>query len=297
MKKLLPVLCITLFAATLVAGEPKSFSVVVQGEGRPMILIPGLSSPGEVWDDTIAHYSDRYQTHRLTLAGFAGTKPIEGEFLPTVRRELVDYIRAKELDRPVIIGHSLGGFLAFWIASSEPDLVGPVVVVDGLPALGAVMNPDVTAEQLAQQGEAMQKLLSAQSPDQFAAQTKMALAAMITRREDLERISGAAVKSDPATVALAVKELMTTDLRPQLKNIRTPVLLIAAAGGMPDEYAKGAKARYEAQVSSVPEHEVVVATKARHFVMLDDREFFLDTVDSFLAATNVRVVRRRVEKQ
>lgn len=294
MKKLLWVVSI-LLAATTAFAEPRSFSVVVKGKGRPMILIPGLSSPGEVWDETIAHYSDRYETHRLTLAGFAGTRPIEGEFLPAVRRELAGYIRSKKLDHPVIVGHSLGGFLGFWIASSEPGLVGPVIAVDGLPALGALMNPGAAAEQLAQQADAMYELLKGQTSEQFAAQTRMALRGMITDKDALDRVSAAAVKSDPQTVALAMKELMATDLRPHLKDIRTRVLLIAAAGGMPEEYAKGVRERYEAQVASVPEHEVLVATKARHFVMLDDRELFQDAVDSFLAGR--KSGGKRVEKE
>jgi len=37
-----------------------------------MILIPGLSCPGDVWDETVAHYKDRYQMHVLSLAGFRG---------------------------------------------------------------------------------------------------------------------------------------------------------------------------------------------------------------------------------
>jgi pimeloyl-ACP methyl ester carboxylesterase len=42
--------------------------------------------------------------------------PIKDPLLATVRRELVDYIRAQQLDRPVIVGHSLGGTLALAIA-------------------------------------------------------------------------------------------------------------------------------------------------------------------------------------
>ena len=43
----------------LAAQQP--FQVQVTGHGRPVILIPGLSCPGEVWDSTVAHYKDNYQ--------------------------------------------------------------------------------------------------------------------------------------------------------------------------------------------------------------------------------------------
>jgi pimeloyl-ACP methyl ester carboxylesterase len=47
-----------------------------------------------------------------TLAGFAGTPPIDTPLFPTVRRELAEYIREHHLDRPIVIGRSLGGMLA-----------------------------------------------------------------------------------------------------------------------------------------------------------------------------------------
>jgi pimeloyl-ACP methyl ester carboxylesterase len=56
--------------------------------------------------------------------------------LQTVRDDVLRYIQEKKLDHPVIVGHSLGGFLAFWIAATAPDAVGPLVAVDGVPFLG-----------------------------------------------------------------------------------------------------------------------------------------------------------------
>ena len=90
-------------------ATPTSFRVQVVGKGRPMILIPGLMSSGETWNSTVARYQDRFECHVLTLAGFAGVPPITTPLLATVRTELADYIRGQQLDRPVIVGHSLGG--------------------------------------------------------------------------------------------------------------------------------------------------------------------------------------------
>ena len=49
--------------------ESKSFRVQVVGRGRPMILIPGLSSSGDTWKTTVARYEDRFTCHVLTVAG------------------------------------------------------------------------------------------------------------------------------------------------------------------------------------------------------------------------------------
>jgi pimeloyl-ACP methyl ester carboxylesterase len=113
-----------------------SFHVDVVGRGRPMILIPGLSSSPDAWTTTVARYRDRYECHVLTLAGFVGRPPIAEPLIGTVRKELAAYIRDRHLDRPVIVGHSLGGTLAMAVAIDHPDLVGPLVIVDMVPFLG-----------------------------------------------------------------------------------------------------------------------------------------------------------------
>lgn len=261
----------TLILLALLVSAPlhaQSFRVDVRGSGTPMILIPGLSSPGEVWDGTIAQFEKRFECHRLTLAGFAGQKPIDGPLLATVRRELAEYIRSRKLEKPVIIGHSLGGFLAFWLASTEPDIVGAVVSVDGLPYAPAAMGA-MTQEQIDQ----MAKYVASQTPEQFAMQTRLSLGMMITRREDVERVAVAAVRSDPGTVARAMRELMTTDLRPDVAKIKARVLLIGS-GRAEEAYAK--------QIAAIPRHELVMAKDARHFVMLDAPDLFYATLERFL---------------
>jgi len=112
---------------------PEILKVEVTGAGRPMILIPGLGCGGNVWDGTVAHFKDAYECHVVTLAGFAGQPAIGEPFLQQVRDGLSDYIRAKKLERPIIVGHSLGAFLAFWLAADRPDQTGPIIAVDGVP--------------------------------------------------------------------------------------------------------------------------------------------------------------------
>jgi pimeloyl-ACP methyl ester carboxylesterase len=76
------------------------FQVKVTGRGRPVILIPGLSSSGETWDTTVARYKDRFECHVLTLAGFAGAPRIPAPMLEHVREGIAAYIRKNKLDHP-----------------------------------------------------------------------------------------------------------------------------------------------------------------------------------------------------
>src|ERR1700735_3866114 len=99
-----------LLAVPAPPGSPPSFHVEISGKGKPIILIPGFASSGATWDSTVARYRDRYECHVLTLAGFAGEPRIDAPLLEPVRKDLAAYIREKKMDKPVIVGHSLGGF-------------------------------------------------------------------------------------------------------------------------------------------------------------------------------------------
>ena len=248
-----------------------------------MILIPGLACGGEVWTETVQHFSDRYEMHVVTLAGFAGEPALAEPFLGTVRSELIRYIDSHKLERPIIVGHSLGGFMAFWLGATAGDSVGPIVAVDGVPFLPSLMNPEVTADSVREIAKKMQDDFSAMSQDQFAVQNQQILRTMISDPADVEWVAKTASKSDPPSVGLAVYELMTTDLREKMAEITSPAMLITAGAfaTTPDLEAT-IRTRYQEQIRDIPVHKLIVAKHARHFVMLDDPEFLFGQMEQFL---------------
>ena len=272
-------------------GSQPAFSSVVMGTGRPILLIPGLSCSGAVWNATVERLKESNECHVLTLAGFAGQPPIGEPYLASVRDAVLRYIDERGLQKPVIVGHSLGGFLAFSLASTAPEKIGPVIAVDGVPFLPALMGgPKVTVEASKGYAEWMRKTMSTQTAEQFQVQNKAFLKSMVKSPDDLEFVTKDSTKSDPPTVALAMYEMMVTDLRPDVAKIQSPVLLIAAGevsmdGGRTQspDFKKSLLAAYADQIASIPKHELVVAENARHFIMLDQPEFFYTTVEKFLA--------------
>lgn len=271
-----------LFLAMLAAP----FQVQVQpAPGKPaMILIPGLSSHGSVWDATAAHLKGRYELHILTLGGFAGAPPLDTRmgFLNQQCEAIAAYIRERKLAKPVIMGHSLGGFLALTLASRHPDLAGPLVIVDSLPFLAAAYLPTATPETARPQAQAMKQMTLAQQGEAWASyqRSNPVLSMWLSNEDDLKRVAEWGVVSDPATVAEAMFDLMTTDLRPALPQIKSRALVLAALKGMPE----AAIETYRSQFSGLAGVRVEPMTKARHFIMYDDPEGMLSVIDQFLGA-------------
>jgi pimeloyl-ACP methyl ester carboxylesterase len=260
-----------------------SFAVRVVGRGKPMILIPGLSCGGDVWDSTVAHYKDRYKCYILTLPGFAGQPPIAPPILPKVHDEIISYISQNHLDHPVVVGHSLGGTMALWIAATSPESVGKVVAVDGVPFLPVLMNPSANVKSIKPLAESVRAMLGKQTPTAFAASNKQSLGFMITSSKDVEMIQKTSSLSDPKSVGEAVYEMFLMDLRPDMAKVQSPVLLLAAGSGFKTpEQQKGALDSYEAQIRGIPNCHVKLAVKARHFIMLDDPDFYFREIDAFL---------------
>ncbi len=250
------------------AFEPTAFAVEVSGHGRAVILIPGLGCPGSVWKDTVAHLGAGVESHVLTLSGFAGRPPIDKPLIATVRAELAVYIRDRHLDHPVVIGHSLGGFLAYWLAATEPELVGPIVAVDSIPAIGAAAGGPAGAATMRDSWKKM-------SAQEFTAATRQFFATMTNEPAKLEPLFNEVARSDQRAMADAFYELFSVDIRPELSKITAPVLAIVADSPYQQFIAE--------QLTPVPHHEVTPIPHTKHMVMYDDPAGFFRVLDAFLA--------------
>lgn len=263
------------------ATAPAPFAVQVTGHGPPMILIPGLASSGEVWAGVVAHERARFTCHVVTLAGFAGQPRIAAPMLTTVRDALAAYITEHHLDRPVIVGHSLGGFVALDLASARPELVGRLVIVDSLPFLAAAMNPAATPESMRASADAIRAGMRAASPEARRAQLSGMIATMVTAPADRAVVLDWGLASDAGAVVDALVELLTSDLRPRLAAITAPALVIGTWQGLSGETHASVGKIFAAQYASL-HAEIVIADHARHFVMLDDPAFLYAQLDRFV---------------
>ncbi|HVT13580.1 MAG TPA: alpha/beta hydrolase [Fimbriimonadaceae bacterium] len=278
-------LALLMFAAVSAFARDYSFAVKVVGHGKPVILIPGLTCTGDVWDGTVAKLKDKYECHILTLPGFGKQPPIDGPYLSHVRDDIIAYVKDKKLDHPMVIGHSLGGFMVFYLGVAEPKLFGKMVSVDGLPFLAVIFNPKATAESMKPMAEMIAKQMTSSKPEAFQASIKSNLVQEITEPKNVDAMDAFCKDSNPADVAEAMKEMLVTDLRGEVSKIQSPILLIAAGQwAKTDAQKKSLNEIYSSQIQTIPNAKLEVAWTARHFVMLDDPAFFYKAVEDFLGS-------------
>jgi N-formylmaleamate deformylase len=289
-------------AATAPSNAPASapqqsqgyaFRVQLAGHGEPMILIPGLSSSGATWNGTVAHFKDRYTCYVLTLAGFAGVPPVPPPLLSKVRDDIAALIRERHLEKPVIVGHSLGGNIALDLAARYPTLIGPVVIVDSLPFYAGAWLQAKNLEQakpmIAQMRQGMESATQAQweATTRSGAMTKY----MVTSPARLHEIIQWGLASDRHTVTNAMIELVSEDLRPELPQITSPVLVLGTWIGWRDEMQQRhitvTRAvfvdAFKDQYAGLSHLHFVMSDTARHFIMFDDPNWFYAQLDHFLS--------------
>lgn len=269
-------------ACGLWAQDP--FQVKVTGHGRPVILIPGLSSSGETWDTTVARYQDRFQCHVLTVAGFAGVPRIPAPMLERVREGIAAYIRKNKLDHPAIMGHSLGGFVALDLAAHYPDLPGRLVIVDSYPFLAGVADSKVTPDQARANVGQIRGYMGSQTQDMYERYVKSGVGTrtMVEKESDFERLVAWGLASDRTAVTDALVELLSGDLREDVAKIKSPTLVMGSYIGFTGATREGVEANLRAQYAKLQGVEIQVTDKAHHFIMWDDPEWMFGHLDRFL---------------
>ena len=283
-----------LLCALLLTGTPAGcrrapahpdFEVKVSGRGRPLIFIPGIAVPGQVWQPTVDALGARCQCHVLTLAGFGGTTPTGTDpFLPRVRDELIAYIRDNHLDHPVIVGHSMGGLMALWIAETAPEIPGRLVVVDALPDMAAIIYPDVPAAEIRQKIAENVAAVQKSSPAQLAARQHKMLASWVSSPTAAAELAAETARSDPRTVGRALGEMMSADLYPDLTRIACPTLvMISIADKVDHSTQEQVTQSFRQQYGPLNGVRFAVFALARHFIMLDDPAGFQKALAGELA--------------
>lgn len=279
--KNLTLLALVLLATLKVFSQHSSFEVKVIGKGQPVLLIPGYSCSGEVWNETVDHLKTNYQLHVLTLAGFGGTKPIQNdEILKTVRNEIIQYVKDNKMKQPMLIGHSLGAFMTLWLHSTEPDLFGKSICVDGLPFVSAIGKPETTAEAVKANPQfnkqaVIQNFKSLPS-DGYVKNMTRAMLYQVNDSLRAKQIAEWSYKSDRTTLGSTIVEMSTTDLRQEISKIKAPVLVMASIFGTKEVSEK----EYNLQYAELKNKTIKVAD-AKHFIMYDQPEWFYAQIDAF----------------
>lgn len=278
---------VTLFSAlfSFCLRAETSISVEVKGNGQPVLLIPGLMSDSRVWQETAELLGSNFQYHFVSVAGFAGKEAISDISLEQVHTDLSHYLESAKLENVIVIGHSMGGFLAYKLALSQPKHIAKAISVDGLPFIAPIFTRTnhTRAADVMHYAKQMKTRYHLANNKSFEALITASLPIQANTPEAQTRVFNMAKDSEPLSVGNFIYDLMTTDLRERLKETSVPLLLLGASGAFKaDAEHQAIESLYKGQFDKNLNAKVVMNREARHFIMFDDISWLVAQLKLFI---------------
>ncbi len=251
--------------------------VQTQGKGQPVLLLPGFANSSEVWEETLQNIKGKHQFHLVDYAGFNGLQPIQTPWLPKVKTGLKDYISKNNLKNLTIIGHSLGGTLAIYLAAELPEYVQQIIIVDGLPNTAGLIFPNQKSGSFTYDNPYANSMLSMSESD-FEKSLKPQIQMMCKNENKHDIISKWMVKTDRETYVKGYIDYLNFDARPYLEKIQAKTVILAATS-----YGRAQSEQvYKNQYSNLDQYDIKYAENSAHYIMFDQPEWFYNQINQAL---------------
>ena len=172
----------------------------------------------------------------------------------------------------------MGGTLGLWLASDNPDLFSKLIIIDALPAMGALMIPDYDSQNIQYDTPYNQKMLTMDDAAFETMATQMA-AEMTQNTEKRQQLTDWIIKADRETFVYGYTDLLKLDLRSALSKIKIPVTILVAT----EPYGQDmVEKNYGEQYQNLDDYSVCIAEGSSHFIMYDKPDWFLSQIKSAL---------------
>lgn len=115
-------------------GIRLAYQVSGSPDAPPLVLLHALGKGAVDWDGVAPAFARHWRVYALDLRGH-GRSDWPGDYsLELMRHDVIGFLDALALDRVDLIGHSLGGLVAYLLAEKYPERVDRLVLEDvGVP--------------------------------------------------------------------------------------------------------------------------------------------------------------------
>jgi pimeloyl-ACP methyl ester carboxylesterase len=242
------------------------------GRGEPLLYLHGMGGGGK-WESYHMALGNDSLTYAPMLPGWPEGRPPER--LTSVRDYatlVIEFLDTVGLERVVLVGHSIGGWIAQYLAVEHPERISRLVLVDAMGvAEPDVLAPDVGAmneEEFAAALFARLGLLASAQQEGFGA-----VFTDIRRSPEFER----EWKGREVVHRLTHGSYADAALTERLSDIGTDTLIVWGENDGIAPLAHGRRLR-----ALIPRSELVVIEGAGHLPMVEKRETFHRICRDFL---------------
>ncbi|AKF79081.1 alpha/beta hydrolase [Myxococcus fulvus 124B02] len=203
---------------TISSTDGTSLHYRVIGDGpRTVVLVHGWMVSGAVWDGLVERLD--LTGLRLVIPDARGTgqsgKAAGGYTLEGLARDVLTVVDAVGAERFTVVGHSMGGQLAQWVASEVPARVDALLLLNTVPASGLPLPPEAAG------------LFRTSAGDREKQKTILGLACKTLTPEQLEALLKDAGAVSAASIEGAFDAWTTGGIQERLARITAPTLVVS----------------------------------------------------------------------
>jgi len=251
-----------------------------------MVLIADAGCDWAAFDTFIERNKERYTLYAVNLPGFGGSLPPPpakkpGEWLDNAAKAVWLSIVELKLDKPVIVGHSLGGHIALRVGIAHSNDLRGIVVLDGVPTFPGEAG-ETPAERTARAAKMRESLEKATNDEWDLLQQRNA--SLWVAHPERAMVIGAMFMLHPRESTIGyLEDLLLVDIRDDLPKLAAPTLVIAAlTPGLPADKAPTSKQQIRDLFTKAPTAKVVFFDNSRHFVHEDQPAAVDAAIEKFL---------------
>jgi 2-succinyl-6-hydroxy-2,4-cyclohexadiene-1-carboxylate synthase len=258
-----------------------SLHVETAGAGAPLVLLHGFTGSGASWARHVPAFATRFCTVTIDLLGHGRSEAPAHPDRYRIERAADDILAVLDqlsLSRAAILGYSMGGRLALFLATAAPERIGALVLESSSPGIRDEAERRDRAGRDAALADAIERDGIAAFVDRWE---RLPLFATQVRLPDAERAALRAQRlaQSPAGLANSLRGMgqgVQPPLFERLASIRMPALILV--GALDRAYcALGGE-----MAGLIPHARLAIIPDAGHTVHLEQPEAFRRTVDEFL---------------
>jgi 3-oxoadipate enol-lactonase len=244
------------------------------GEGPALFLFHSLLSDRTSFDAIAPKLSQSFRLIVPELPGFGKSRAVSGG-LADVADRMAEAVKEGGGDETIVLGNGYGGFVALQMAIRHPGIASKLILAD----CGAAFSEEGR--------QAFRNMAAASKAKGLSGITDVAMRRLFApdfqaKHPDLMRDRREAfLKTDPDVFRSACDALAELDLRPQLSQVKIPVLVLV---GEHDE-ATPLPMSYEL-AAGLPNARLIIIPGCAHVPQLQSPEVFLDAIGDFLPAVS-----------
>jgi 3-oxoadipate enol-lactonase len=246
-----------------------------EGEGLPLIFIHAFALNQTMWREQVAAFSNDYRCITLDLRGFGHSQVSDETSMKQMASDIGELMKALAIDRAVLVGLSMGGYIALAFYKNFPEAVRALVLAD---TRATADGEEARANRLRSADKALREGAAA-----IAEETTPKLLGDTTLKQNAElvqRVQAIQASNSPAGIAAAQRAMAAReDSSELLARISVPTLVIV---GSEDKLTPPAEAEVIHQ--GISKAKLVVIEKSGHLSNLETPETFNQALGEFLVS-------------